>query len=178
MSRLGGAFAQGLAAGHVLACAKHFPGLGAARGDEDFHVNRIGLPLSTLRSTDEAPFAALANAGIPLVMVSTALYPALDSRPALFSRRIATGELRDRLGFKGVSISDDLDTPAAARLGSPGTRALTSARAGMDLLLYAQSYGNAVKAERALIRGNLNRNDLEAAATRIDRLRRSLSPNS
>jgi beta-N-acetylhexosaminidase len=182
VARLGGAFAEGLAAGNVAACAKHFPGLGAAQGDEDFHVNRIGLPLATLRSTDEAPFGALASAGVPLVMVSTALYPALDSRPALFSRRITTGELRDRLGFKGVSISDDLDTPAAARLGSPGERALASESAGIDLLLFAQSYGNAGEAERALVhasaQGHPTRAELEGAANRINQLRESLSTDS
>jgi beta-N-acetylhexosaminidase len=53
---LGGAFADGLAAGGVLACARHFPGLGGATVDEDLKLNRIALPLETLRAVDEAPF--------------------------------------------------------------------------------------------------------------------------
>jgi beta-N-acetylhexosaminidase len=178
VSRIAGAFAAGLAAGHVAATAKHFPGLGDARGNEDLSVNRIAVPLASLRRMDEVPFGALGREGVPLVMVSTARYPALDSRPALFSSRIATGELRGRLGFEGVAISDDLDTPAAQRLGSPGRRAVASAAAGLDLLMFAQSYPNVGRAESALVEavrsGRLARPAFETAAERIMRLRESL----
>ena len=63
-------------------------------------------------------------------MLSTAIYPAFDRRPALFSRAVATDELRGRLGFAGVSITDDLETAAASRYGSPATQARMSTRAG------------------------------------------------
>ncbi len=88
VSRLGVAFASGLRAGGVLATAKHFPGLGRGGHDEDLKLNRIDVPLATLRATDEVPFRAAASAGVPLTMVSTGVYPALDSRPAMFSPRI------------------------------------------------------------------------------------------
>ncbi|MGI8800573.1 MAG: glycoside hydrolase family 3 N-terminal domain-containing protein [Solirubrobacteraceae bacterium] len=179
VARLAVAFAGGLRDGGVQATAKHYPGLGLARGDEDANINRIAAPLDVLRRIDESPYVALSRAGIGLVMVSTARYPALDSAPALFSHRIATGELRGASGFAGVSISDDLDTPAAARLGSPAARAVAATRAGVDLLLFAQSQGDAARGGRALAAAvrthQLDRAELERSADLVVALRRRLA---
>ena len=70
-------------------------------------------------AVDEAPYRAFVAAGGELVMLSTAIYPAFSSRPAAFARPIATGELRGRLGFEGVSITDALDTVAVRGFGGP-----------------------------------------------------------
>ncbi len=180
VSRMATAFSAGLAGARVQATAKHYPGLGLARGDEDAKINDIPAPAAELRGVDEAPFAALARARIGLVMVSTARYPALDSQAALFSRRITSGELRRRSGFTGVAISDDLDTPAAAGLGPPGVRALTATQAGVDLLLFAQSLDDGARGGRALtaaIRAKLlDRPELERSADRVLALRGRLGP--
>src|SRR5436190_20354487 len=112
VTRLAGAFADGLRAGGVLSCAKHWPGLGLARGDEDLRLNRIAATLERLRAGDEPPFL---DAHTDLVMVSTGLYPALEDNPALLSRRIANDELRGHLGFTGTTITDDLEVPVLAR---------------------------------------------------------------
>jgi beta-N-acetylhexosaminidase len=178
VSRYGGAFADGLAAGGVLATAKHFPGLGRGSADEDRRLNRIDVPLATLRSQDEAPFRDVARRGLPLVMVSTGVYPALSPGPAMFSTAIATTELRDVVGFGGVTISDDLEVPALAHL-SPERKALAAARAGEDLLLFCQSAEAAARGAAALRRavasGALPRAQLDAGADRVlalrDRLR-------
>ena len=178
-ARLAGAFARGLANGNVGATAKHFPGLGAARSNEDLHVNRIDLTKKELRHKDELPFAELAKDGIPLVMVSTAIYPAFDDRPALFSPRISNAELRDQVGFTGASITDDLETPAATHYGSPERRAYLAAHAGNDLLLFAQSYINGTRAARELVDAvradRLSRSGMQKAAERVRLLRESLA---
>lgn len=177
VSALGGAFAAGLADAGVLACAKHFPGLGRGTANEDDVFNRIAAPLSALRAVDEAPFRTAARAGIPLMMVSTGIYPALDRGPALFSPSIATTELRTTVGFSGVAISDDLEVPALARL-SPERKALAAVRADEDLLLFAQSGIAARRGETALIRavqaGTLPRATIDAAADRVLALREGL----
>jgi beta-N-acetylhexosaminidase len=177
VSALGGAFAAGLADAGVLACAKHFPGLGRGMANEDDAFNRITVPLSALRAVDEAPFRAAARAGVPLVMVSTGVYPALDSAPAMFSSRIATAELRGTVGFGGVAISDDLEVPALAGR-SPERKALVAVRAGEDLLLFAQSEAAAQRAAAALVRavraGTLQRTAIDAGADRVLALRNRL----
>ncbi len=75
----------------------------------------------------------------PIVMLSTAVYPALDSRAAAWSRPIIHGELRTRLGFTGVTITDSLDAAAAVRHLTDPVVALRSAQAGADLLLVTGS---------------------------------------
>ena len=178
VAALGTAFAGALRAGGVAATAKHFPGIGVPRVDEDSVASRIGLSQATLRRIDEAPFAAAIRARIDLVMLSTAIYPAFDRLPALFSRRLATGELRGHLGFQGVSITDDLETEAAAAYGSPATLARMSTRAGADLLLFAQSFSVGARAADGLTRdaqvGRVSVTELRSSAARVLALRAGL----
>jgi beta-N-acetylhexosaminidase len=172
-------FAAGLQAGGVAATAKHFPGLGKATENTDFAVQRIGLPKQMLRRIDEPPYRSFAAIGGDLVMLSTAIYPAFSPDPAAFSRPIATGELRNRLGYEGVSITDALDTVAVRAFGGPAKSGVAAARAGSDLLLFTAP-APAEQAWRALVaklrRGALDREEFEAAAQRVLDLRRELAP--
>lgn len=174
-------FAEGLQAGGVAATAKHFPGLGAARLNTDDAVQRIGLPAATLRQVDEAPYGRFASAGGEMVMLSTAIYPALSERPAAFSPAILSGELRGRLGFEGVSITDALDTVAVRAFGGTAKVARTAAAAGADLLLYTDP-NEAAQAHRSLLRairsGELSRASFEESAGRVLRLRHRLGEDS
>jgi len=171
-------FAVGLQRGGVAATAKHFPGLGVAAGNTDFAVQRIGLPKQALREIDEAPYRAFVAAGGDLVMLSTAIYPALAPEPAAFARAIATGELRTRLGFEGVSMTDALDTVAVGAFGGPAKSGVAAARAGSDLLLFTD-LPSAEAAWRALVArlraGALDREEFEDSAQRVLDLRRRLA---
>lgn len=171
-------FAAALQNGGIAATGKHFPGLGSARLNTDEAVQRIGLSKSTLREVDEPPYRRFAEAGGDVVMLSTAIYPALSPRPAAFSRQIATGELRERLGFKGVSITDALDTVAVRSFGGPAKVAKAAARAGTDLLLYTDP-AEAAAAQHALLQAlrthALSRASFEESVRRVLRLRSGLS---
>ena len=176
---LAGAFAVGLQQGGVAATLKHFPGLGGVSRDEDALIQTVGLSRATLRAADMAPFAAGMRAGARLVMTSTARYPALDGRRvALLSRRITTTELRGRLGFRGVAITDDLDVTAMRRLAGPGTLAVRASAAGNDLLLFAQDPDRARRGLDAVVTavrtGRLSRTELTTSVRRIISLRSAL----
>jgi beta-N-acetylhexosaminidase len=170
-------FATALQAGGVAATAKHFPGLGTATENTDFEAQRLGLSKAELRAVDEAPYRAYISAGGRLVMLSTAIYPAFGGRPAAFNRRIATGELRGRLGFHGVTITDSLGSAAVAEFGGQLEAAVDGAAAGDDLLLFDDlpsalaSHGALVK---QLAKGGLKRAPFLAATERVLRLRASL----
>lgn len=170
-------FAAGLQDAGVAATAKHFPGLGAVRGNTDTELQRIGLSKRALRRVDEAPYREFVAVGGKLVMVSLAIYPAFSGRPAAFTRSIATGELRGRLGFGGVSVTDALDTSSALSAGGSASAGILADRAGVDLLLYTQP-GPAARARRALVRrlrsGSLDRAAFEGSAARVLRLRDEL----
>lgn len=172
-------FAAGLQQGGVAATGKHFPGLGAAEANTDFAVQRIGLSKATLRGVDEAPYRAFAGIGGDMVMLSTAIYPAFSSRPAAFARSIATSELRSRLGFQGVSITDALEAASVRAFGGPAKAGLAAAAAGTDLLLFTD-FDAAAKAQRALVArlrsGALDREGFQRSAQRVLDLRRKLAP--
>jgi beta-N-acetylhexosaminidase len=171
-------FAEGLQAGGVAATAKHFPGLGSARLNTDVAVQRIGLSKAVLRGVDEAPYRDFVAGGGEMVMLSTAIYTAFSGRPAAFARPVATGELRNRLGFEGVSITDALETVAVADFGGPAKAGVVAARAGTDVLLFADHEAGARAADallRKLRSGSMRREDSEASAGRVLRLRHDLA---
>lgn len=182
VSSLGDAFSSAQQQGGVAATAKHFPGLGSAATGEntDNEPVTLDVPLPTLRSVDEAPYQAAIGAGTKLVMVSWATYPALDgARPAGLSPVVVRQELRERLGFTGVTVTDALEAGALGQFGDLGQRALSAASAGMDLILCsghdpAQGDAAANALASAYQSGGLDQADFTAAADRVATLRSSL----
>jgi beta-N-acetylhexosaminidase len=141
----------------------------------------LNVPLATLRSVDELPYGAAIASGVKLIMVSWAVYPALDpSRPAGLSPVVVGGELRARLGFKGVTITDALEAGALNAYGSYQNRAQLAAAAGMDLILC--SVQDVTEGEQAAAGlqagyqdGTLGKSAFTAALQRVVALRTSLA---
>jgi beta-N-acetylhexosaminidase len=177
-ARFGAAFAGGLHAGGIAATAKHFPGFGAAPRNTDVGAVSIDVPRRELHAVDRVPFRAAVRAGAGLVMLSSAIYPALSSVPAVLSPRVVQRELRDGVGFDGVTISDDLEAPAFAAYGGATGAGLRATRAGVDLLLYARTYAAADRAADALAdaigQGKVDDAALDASLRRVLKLRASL----
>ena len=137
---LGGAFISELQQGGVAATAKHFPGLGAASASQntDQVPVTLNVSLAMLRAVDELPYQSAIAAGVKLIMLSWAMYPALDPHlPAGMSPTIIGGELRGRLRFHGVTITDSIGAGALARFGGYAERAALAAEAGADLIICA-----------------------------------------
>lgn len=135
VSAHGLAFAKGMAAAGVDATAKHFPGLGRVTGNTDTSSG-VSDGVTTRDDAYLTPFAAAIKAGVGFVMMSTAIYSLLDpDHPAAFSKTIVTGLLRQRLGFGGVVISDDLGGAAQVSGYSIGSRAVDFIAAGGDIVL-------------------------------------------
>ena len=182
VASLGADFIAAQQGGGVAATAKHFPGLGTAatKQDTDFEPVTLNVSAATLHAVDELPYPAAISAGVKLIMVSWAVYPALDpSRPAGLSARIVGGELRSRLGFGGVTITDALEADALKPYGAISHRALLAAQAGMDLILCsAQSLAEGTECVSGLEggygSGALPKAGFEAAAARVIALRGGL----
>jgi beta-N-acetylhexosaminidase len=138
VSRLARAFIQAQQRTGVAATAKHFPGLGAASQAQntDLRLVTLNLTPAQLRAVDEAPYRAAISAGVKLVMTSWAIYPALDPRnPAGLSAAVIQRELRGRLRYRGVTISDTIESGALNRYGSLAQRGILAAGAGSDLII-------------------------------------------
>lgn len=170
------AFAQGLADGGVAAAAKHFPGFGRARVNTDDAPVRIGASRAAI-TADLVPFGSAIRAGTPMVLVSSAIYPALAPQPAMLSKAISGDLLRGGYGFRGVAVSDAIDTPAMKPWGGTRVGAGRAAAAGMDLVLVSGTEAAARQAQAgvaaALASGAISRGDAQASLGRVLALRRS-----
>ncbi len=169
------AFGSGLAAAGIAGAIKHFPGIGRATRNTDRTAVSIRATASMLEASDLVPFRRAVAAGTPIVMISNASYPALDSKPAPWSARIQV-LLRKGLGFRGVTITDALEGAAATRGRPVPSVASAAARAGIDLLLLTGSEAASAAAYERVVQaaesGQISAEDLGASYMRILRLKK------
>lgn len=174
-------FAKGLAAARVAGSAKHFPGLGAAGPrDTDFTVVSINASKSQLRAS-YAPYKNMAQGGsmvAPMVMISDAIYPNLDSsgRPAVLSKKIVQGELAAAQMGNRVTITDDLEVPSVQQYSNA---AIDAVLAGDDILMFAQHEASSEHAYQS-IRAAVAHHTVSAAlvvgaANKVFQLKQSLA---
>jgi beta-N-acetylhexosaminidase len=134
VGRLGRELASGLLAAGIQPVGKHAPGHGRARVDSHLSlpvVDATDLPDDL--SGDLRPFAL--NADLPWAMTAHILYPTWDAaHPATLSPLVIRTIIRERIGFEGVLVTDDLAMRALS--GAPADLALEALAAGCDLALY------------------------------------------
>ncbi|RMC41098.1 glycoside hydrolase family 3 N-terminal domain-containing protein [Paracoccus siganidrum] len=131
VATLGRAAADGLLAAGVLPVMKHMPGHGRAIADSHHGLPMVTADPADLESLDFAPFRALCD--LPMGMTAHIRFTALDDAPATASARMIA-LIRDRIGFDGLLMTDDITMNALA--GSEPERARASIAAGCDLVLH------------------------------------------
>jgi beta-N-acetylhexosaminidase len=140
-------FMRAMQAEGILACGKHFPGHGDTSVDSHLGLPAQGSDLEALRRRELAPFAAAIAAGIPMIMTSHILYPAIDAdAPVTLSRRFVTEILRDELGFDGVTVSDDIGMGAMKGYFEAPDAAARFLAAGCDMLMVCAHFTEAGRA--------------------------------
>ncbi len=141
VARLGCHVALELQKGGIAACGKHFPGLGAATLDPHLQLPRVSQSLSDIEEIDLVPFRRAIAAGIASIMTSHTIYSSIDdSIPATLSRPILTGLLRNKLGYDGLIITDDLEMGAIENERTVAEAAVESFVAGADMLLICHDH--------------------------------------
>ncbi|CAN5242567.1 glycoside hydrolase family 3 protein [soil metagenome] len=169
---------RGWRAGGVASTVKHFPGLGGAKVNTDHGRVTIARSGTQLRRQDLQPFRRAIEAGVPLVMVGHAVYPAIDrARIASQSKAVVEGLLRNELGFRGVVITDSTEAAAVLAVAQPGRAAVRNVRAGVDIVL-TTGRGSYIRVYRALLaeakRDPAFRARVRESAARVLGLQRSL----
>jgi beta-N-acetylhexosaminidase len=129
------AFWRGLESAGVRGCGKHFPGHGDTATDSHLELPRVEADERRLREVELAPFAAAAEARVPMLMTAHVVYPAIDSEPATMSKRWLGDIARGELGFAGVIVSDDLDMKAVHERWPTREVVRRSLAAGCDCFL-------------------------------------------
>ena len=136
VARLGSVIIRTLQAEGIAACGKHFPGHGDTGVDSHFELPLIEHPPDRLEAIELVPFRAAIEAGVASIMTAHILIPALDpDRPATLSSAIVTGLLKERLGYGGLVLSDDLEMRAIAGRFGISEATVGAVAAGCDAVL-------------------------------------------
>lgn len=125
---------HGLLLAGMANCGKHFPGHGWAAADSHVALPTDERDLKTILAEDAAPYDWLGDTLLS-VMPAHVVYPAVDGKPAGFSRVWLQDVLRKQLGFKGLIFSDDLTMAGAHAAGNIVQRARAALSAGCDMVL-------------------------------------------
>jgi beta-N-acetylhexosaminidase len=139
---LGTAFMRGQLAAGVIPTAKHFPGHGDTPLDSHGILPRIEVPFHTLWNRELIPYRMLVAEGLPAVMSGHLAFPLTEGRaaPASLSSWFLRDVLRDRIGFNGVVITDDLMMVGAyTYLGSISRTAKQAIIAGNDIIMFSST---------------------------------------
>jgi beta-N-acetylhexosaminidase len=151
-ARFGAAWVRGLQGAGLLACGKHFPGHGDTSKDSHFELPVVDQPFLRLERVELVPFHAAVGAGVATLMSAHVIYLALDpARPATLSAAACT-VLRERIGFRGLLISDDLEMQAVSARWTIEEAAVQAIAAGCDALLVCWSDDKQERAIDALAR--------------------------
>jgi beta-N-acetylhexosaminidase len=179
VGELGAAFAHGLAAEGVLACAKHFPGHGDTKVDPHESLPVFEGAMERLRQTELVPFARVFEEHVPMLMTAHILLPKIDAEnPATLSRRILTELLRKEMAFNGVVVADDLGMGAIRERLSAGEAAIATFSAGADMAMLCHDWdavGPALQeVTEAFEKHVFLPEEWEASRRRIEELRRRI----
>jgi len=174
VGRLGAAFLGGLGDAGVLGCAKHFPGHGDAQVDPHEDLPVFHGTAERLAKVDLIPFDAAIAAGAPTIMTAHILLPKVDvERPASLSRGILTGILRERMGFHGLILADDLAMGAIAKRYPVGDATVATFAAGTDIAMLCHDISQVEPAMAAAVRamesGTLSREEWVESGDRIEK---------
>jgi beta-N-acetylhexosaminidase len=197
VSRLAGAYLDGLQGGGIVGCGKHFPGLGGSSVDSHRRLPIVKQSWEEIFERDLVPFMDLLfhrpGERLHSLMVSHAAFPEVSeflqawfrrtaelpsleemhSLPATISGNVVMRLLRRALKFEGLVITDDMEMGAVVQTLSVAEASLQAIQAGSDMILICEQEANFVAARDAIVeaveRGELSVESLDLAGERIDR---------
>jgi beta-N-acetylhexosaminidase len=190
VTEFAGAFLDSLQAGGVLGCLKHFPGLGASNIDSHEELPVADADRKELFETDLFPYRSLFESHqIPAVMVAHATFPNFDLQekdsngkllPTSLSRQIIEQLLRKELGFRGLTITDDLEMGAILKNYSFGEACKMAIVAGEDMLCLSSNIEAMHTGFEAILKavqtGEISENRIDESLQRISKLKSLAKP--
>lgn len=177
------AYIKGAHGAGMMTTAKHFPGHGDTATDSHLGMASVTGNQARLDSVELPPFQAAIKAGVDSVMVAHVTVPALDPDPnhvASTSPQIVTGLLKDKMGFKGLIVTDALDMNGLMRIYSSASNpsagaAAAAVKAGNDMILIPQDLDGAVNGIlQAVKSGEISQKQIDASVLKILKYKASL----
>lgn len=128
----------------MIYALKHFPGIGKGRVDSHKEVSTVDASMQTLESEDLAPFRKMIETRKPesmFILVSHLIYPAIDTEhSASQSRAVVTDLLREKMGYQGIIITDDMEMGAVANHAPYRQLGVNAVKAGVDIVMVCHEY--------------------------------------
>jgi beta-glucosidase-like glycosyl hydrolase/CubicO group peptidase (beta-lactamase class C family) len=171
VARFGVAYMKGMQDAGIMACAKHFPGHGDTEVDSHLDLPVINKSIGQLDTLELYPFKEMIKAGVGSIMNAHLYIPSIDSTPdraTSLSRNNVTGLLKDRLGFKGLILTDALEMKGITKFFPAGEAAVQALLAGNDMLCLPDDVNAAVTAIKIAISENrLDEKDIDDKVRKV-----------
>ena len=180
VAEYGTAYMRGVQETGVFACAKHFFGLGDSATDSHLGLPVLNKTAEEIENCELVSFRAAIDAGIKGVMSAHLVCPAFEPEriPGTVSRKIMTGLLREKLGFRGISLTDGMEMNAVMDLYGieEGTRRALAAGVDMALICHSEEQATAACEHiyQAIENGRMDRDEIEARFTHIVDMKKTL----
>ncbi|WP_417884579.1 glycoside hydrolase family 3 N-terminal domain-containing protein [Zunongwangia sp.] len=164
------AYMKGMQDERILTTAKHFPGHGDTDTDSHKALPQINHPFTRLDTLEMYPFKELIDAGVGGVMVAHLNIPALDSSgvPSTLSKKIISGILKEKLGFKGLIVTDAMNMKGVTTGNEPGVVDKKAIIAGNDLLEFTEDVPKAIaEVRKAINMGIISQKDIDEKCRKV-----------
>lgn len=169
---------QGYQEGKVLTVVKHFPGHGDTTLDSHIDVPTVPHEMTRLEQVELVPFKKAIAKGVDAVMSAHITFPAIDDRkglPGTLSPKVLTGLLRERLGYDGVIMTDDMEMGAIVENFGSDDATLQAVKAGADIILVAHDWTRQKKSiealKQAVQKGEISEKRIDQSVRRILKLK-------
>ena len=178
-AQFGSAIIRGFINSGIIPVGKHFPGHGDTKLDSHYALPVISKGAKILENLELIPFISAIRAGLPIIMTAHVIYPIWDKYfPATFSPFILRNILRDKLGFEGLIISDDLEMKAIETIAFDSIAEL-GFTAGLDLFLICHDIEKTLALRDQIIRaiesGRLSHERVNESLQRVFKLKNNLN---
>eukprot|EP01124_Arcella_intermedia_P024983 TRINITY_DN4358_c0_g2_i1.p1 TRINITY_DN4358_c0_g2~~TRINITY_DN4358_c0_g2_i1.p1 ORF type:complete len:237 (+),score=84.03 TRINITY_DN4358_c0_g2_i1:1113-1823(+) len=174
---------NGMQSEGLIACPKHFPGMGATPNDS--HYQRPCITLAPKEMEDHlAPYRKAINSREPplSIMTNHALYPSLDNQNVATLSETILGLSRNKaikdipcLNFEGILLTDDLGMAGVLEGSTPGEVAVKALKAGIDMLMFSYRLERAKEAKQAILealqKGQLDEETIKDRYQRIQKVK-------
>ncbi|UKT63881.1 glycoside hydrolase family 3 protein [Pedobacter mucosus] len=164
-------YMKGMQDGGLLTTLKHFPGHGDTDVDSHYDLPQLTFSAARLDSLEMYPFKELIKQGASGIMIAHMNIPALDNTPNLpstLSKPIVTGILKEKLGFKGLIVSDAMDMKGVVKYFKNGEADLLGVIAGNDILELSENSDRAIHLVRKAVRsGRINMASINESVRKI-----------
>ncbi len=180
------AYIKGAHEGGMLATAKHFPGHGDTGTDSHLELASVSGDEGHLEKVELLPFKRAIEGGVDSVMVAHVVVPAIEPDPTLVattSRRVTTDLLKEKLGFRGIVITDGLEMNGLMRLyakdpNPSGAACVAALKAGNDVLLIPPDLDSGYRGVLEAVRsGEIPKKQIDESVLKILKAKASLGLN-